>query len=295
MSQVPTQAGPGGASEEAIRAHYDLGNAFFRLWLDQNMVYSAARWTDCGSQAASLEEAQLWKMDWHLDAAGVAPGHHLLDVGAGWGGLMRRAVEMRGAAGAVGLTPSDEQASWIGAGAGELPLRVIRKTWQEATFEKPFEAIVSIGALEHFARPDLRPDDRRQLYEEFFRFCSRNLVPGGRVSLQFISWLNIREGTENANLPTELFPDSALPHVPEVLQALSPRFHVMALENCPSDYSRTLQAWLNAINENRDALIALEGKDQVKRFIRGFRRFILGFEAGTLGLVRISLQQRQVP
>jgi cyclopropane-fatty-acyl-phospholipid synthase len=97
---------PAGASPDAIRSHYDAGNAFYAAWLDPSMTYSAARWTGAGRGPRSLEEAQAAKLDWHLDSASVRPGAQILDVGCGWGSLLARAIGERKAARAVGVTPS---------------------------------------------------------------------------------------------------------------------------------------------------------------------------------------------
>ena len=96
-----------------------------------------------------------------------------------------------------------------------------------------------------------------------------------------------------SHLPKELIPESALPHAFEVLESSGNWFHAMELENRPKDHRPALQEWLRLFNENRDELIETEGKDQVKRFFRGFSRFIAGFEGGRLGLVRLSLKKRR--
>ena len=283
---------PPGASPAAIRAHYDAGNGFFAAWLDAGLTYSAGRWRSGGRIAGTLEQAQRQKLDWHLNAAGVGAGTRLLDVGCGWGSLLSRAVTDRDAALAVGLTPASEQSLWIRNRQTDARVRVLPTVWQRARFEAPFDAITSIGALEHFARPDLLPDEKRRAYSDFFAFCSRNLMPQGRVSLQFIGWMDVATENETQNLPALLFPDSNLPRVGEVLATCDSRFHVMGLENVPDDYARTLRVWLSRLSAKQEALTASHGKGLVRDHIRAFRRFILGFETGALGLYRLSLRHR---
>lgn len=289
MNRPPDIAAGHGAPDRAIRAHYDAGNAFFAAWLDREMVYSAARWPG----AATLEEAQLAKLDWHLDAARVGPDTRLMDVGCGWGALMARAAGQRRARQAVGLTPSEAQADWI-ADHVDLPgISVIRGRWQDVTAPGPFDAIVSIGALEHFARPGLTPDGKRRAYAAFFEFCAERVQADGRLSLQFIGWMDVPPERERENLPAELFPDSDLPRLEEVLSAAAERFHLLTLENAPSDYARTLGAWTDRLNRQRDALTARHGRPLVARHLRAFRRFRLGFEAGSLGLYRAAFRPRR--
>lgn len=104
MTASTVTSGPG-ASAEAIQAHYDISNEFFRLWLDPTLSYSAALWED----GDTLEEAQLRKIDFHLESAQARGAHNLLDVGCGWGSLLRRSLEHWGVHRAVGLCLSSHR------------------------------------------------------------------------------------------------------------------------------------------------------------------------------------------
>ena len=281
-----------GAADQAIRAHYDTGNEFFRAWLDSRMVYSAGRWTHPGM---TLDEAQLAKLDWHLDAAGVRRQSRLLDVGCGWGALLSRAVSERGAVNVLGLTPSREQADWIARHREHEEISVIDGRWQDTDPGVGFDAVVSIGALEHFARPELSGEEKRLAYADFFSFCGRSLSPDGRLSLQFIGWMDVSPEAERQNLPKEMFPDSNLPRLAEVLAASEDGFHLLQLENVPQDYQRTLLEWMDRIHLHRDVLANRYGGDQVRRYLRDFRRFALGFEVGSLGLYRAAFRRKRPP
>src|SRR5262244_820430 len=98
-----------GASVEAIRFHYDVGNDFYRLWLDPSMTYTCALFAD-GEQEDQLHEAQIRKMDYYIALTGAAGCENVLDIGCGWGGMLRRFVCDHGVAHAVGLTLSEAQA-----------------------------------------------------------------------------------------------------------------------------------------------------------------------------------------
>lgn len=281
-----------GAPPESIRAHYDTGNTFFAGWLDSGMIYSAGCWRGKGRCARTLEEAQVWKLDWHLDAAGIKSGSRLLDVGCGWGALLSRAVAEYGAKAAIGLTPAAEQVRWIETHCDRPEISIVPTLWQTANFKTRFDAIVSIGALEHFARPGITQCEKRETYKGFFDFCNRHLVENGGLSLQFIGWMDVPPADETRNLPAFLFPDSNLPRVHEVLAASNKHFHIMRLENSPEDYARTLGAWLARMQTNRQALIQMHGKDVVRAYVHAFRRFVLGFESGSLGLYRLSMRRK---
>src|SRR5665213_541122 len=98
-----------GASREAIQAHYDVSEDFFRLWLGPEMVYSAALFED----GDDLATAQMRKLDHHIDAAGARGAARVLDVGCGWGAMLRRLVKTADVKEAVGLTLSASQAAWV--------------------------------------------------------------------------------------------------------------------------------------------------------------------------------------
>lgn len=283
-----------GASAGAIREHYDAGNEFYAAWLDPSMTYSAARWSANGTRALTLDGAQERKLDWHLDAAAARRGSRLLDVGCGWGSLLVRAVRDRGVAEAVGLTPSHRQCDWIRSHLGEAGVEVQCSIWQESDVGTGFDAIVSLGALEHFAKPGLSAREKIRSYESFFEFCRRSVTDNGRVSIHFIGWMDVQPDAERGYLPAELFPESNLPRLGEVIAAADQTFHPVYLENVPEDYALTIRSWLARFNDGRDGLIREHGRDLVKTYIRAFRRFALGFEAGSLGLYRLVLRPRRL-
>lgn len=293
MTQLSGPAARLGASRAAIRAHYDVGNSFYSAWLDKHLIYSAARWPNVQHQATTLLEAQVRKLDWHLDATGLKEQDRLLDVGCGWGALLNHSATQRNLAAAVGLTPSHEQVAWIKQHMDNPAIRAVQSNWQETQFTTPFDAIISIGALEHFARPDISLTQKIGIYERFFDFCKQNLTESGRVSLQFIGWMDVDPGDEVRHLPTELFPESNLPRLYQVLAAADRHFSATYVENRPDDYIRTLHVWLARLQARRDDLARAYGSVRVRSYIRGFQRFTLGFERGSLGLYRLALARNK--
>ncbi len=99
---------PTGASAQAISKHYDVSDEFFKLWLGPEMIYSCARFDG----AQNLADAQLRKLDYHIEAAAAAGAARVLDIGCGWGGLLERLVAQAGVKAAVRLTLSPSQAAW---------------------------------------------------------------------------------------------------------------------------------------------------------------------------------------
>src|SRR4051812_20494885 len=98
-----SDAGYAGTSAAGLAAHYEVGNEFFRLWLGNDLIYSSALWSDDGG--GTLEEGQAAKIDYFARMLRVQPGSVVVDVGCGWGGSLRRLVEVHGAR-AIGLTLS---------------------------------------------------------------------------------------------------------------------------------------------------------------------------------------------
>ena len=145
-------AGAPGASREAIRAHYDAGEDFFALWLGPELVYSAALFQD----GDDLATAQIRKLDHHIAAAHAAGAARVLDVGCGWGAMLRRLVRHAGVGQAVGLTLSAAQAAWIGR-TPTAGITVREESWRDHVPPAPYDAIISVGAFEHFAQPGMAP------------------------------------------------------------------------------------------------------------------------------------------
>ena len=162
---------PGGASDgatqAAIEAHYDVGREFYRLWLDPAMVYSCALWP--AALDDDLDRAQQAKLAWHADAAGIGPGARALDVGCGWGAMARFLLEDRQAGHVTGLTLSSDQADEATSLLGvDAPADIRLEDWRDHVPVAPYDAIVSVGAFEHFTHQGLDAAARRATYRRFF-------------------------------------------------------------------------------------------------------------------------------
>jgi cyclopropane-fatty-acyl-phospholipid synthase len=222
-------------ARENIEAHYDLGNDFYSAWLDETMTYSCARFA---SPDDSLEIAQLNKIHALLDRLELQPGQRLLEIGCGWGSLAieaaRRGVEV------VGLTLSAEQKAWAEdkiAAAGlsseiELRLQDYRDTSDQ------FDAVASVEMVEAVGE---------RWWGAYLDCIARNLTPGGRAALQFISFehrLFDRYAQSADFIQTYVFPGGMLLD--------EPRFETLARQCGLSwddragfrlDYAETLKRW----------------------------------------------------
>jgi cyclopropane-fatty-acyl-phospholipid synthase len=282
-----------GASAEAIRYHYDVGAEFYRLWLDGNLTYSAACWGDPCQTAAGpigLERAQEAKLDFHLKAVGVRPGDSLLDVGCGWGSMLRRAVERYGIVAATGLTLSTDQHNYLCA--LDLPgVEVRLESYEDFVPAATFSGIVSVGAFEHFTRPGLSAAGKVAIYRRFFERCRTWLNRGGRLSLQCITWDNVPRDRTGFVMAQDIFPETDPPYVADVLEAAADTFELQYMESCRSDYIRTLQAWLERLRIRQPEIEALTRDGTFKFYERYLRRSIYGFKKEQLQLCRFVFRR----
>ena len=284
---------PGGASQAAIEAHYDLGNAFFALWLDEAMVYTSALW-DAADPADDLAAAQRRKIDRLLGWAAPPAGGRLLDIGCGWGGLLARAVATRGVADAVGLTLSPSQRAYVAAlGVPGVAARL--EDWNDHVPAAPYDAIVSVEAIEAFARHGLPPAAKLAIYRRLFERCHAWLAPGGTLVLQAITYGNAGPEDFDAFIAEEVFPESDLPRLAELAEAWERRFEVVTIHNARKDYQRTCKAWLARLKARRAEAVAEVGEAVVVRFERYLRLSAHMFGHGTCDLLQLALRRIDAP
>lgn len=279
-----------GASAEAIRHHYDVSNEFFRLWLDETLTYSCALY----DHHDELGPAQLAKIDYHVASARAAGAQRVLDIGCGWGANVRRLTEHHGVASAVGLTLSRAQAAWI-TEQGWPGVTVKVESWADHVPTEPYDAIISVGAFEHFARHDVSEAEKVAGYRAFFERCHAWLKPGGWMGLQTIAYSNSRRSDFSAFFAKEVFPESDLPRLQDIAAAVDLRFEVASLRDDRAHYERTMQQWRRALRARRDEAITLVGEDGFKRYDHMCAMFGIGFHVGTMSLLRFALRRIDEP
>lgn len=282
-----------GASQTAIEFHYDVGNEFYQLWLGRTMMYSCALW-DLTVAPDALSEAQTLKIDWHLQQACVVQQPRVLDVGCGWGTTLQHLVDRHAVQHAVGLTLSPSQTEWINQ-LNHPRIEVRVENWADHRPDKPYDAIVSIEAFEAFARPEHSSDEKIQRYRQFFKTCHDWLRPGGCLSLQTIAYGNSSPKDLDQFIADDIFPESDLPRLAEIIMATEHLFEVVTLQNDRHHYVQTLRAWLDNLKGNRKEAIAQVGEDTVDRYIRYLRLSIFMFSTGACDLHRIALRRIDHP
>jgi cyclopropane-fatty-acyl-phospholipid synthase len=283
-----------GASKASIQAHYDREPLFYERFLGPSLAYSAAIWNEPANRD-TLEAAQLRKLDWHIDMSGADSGQRVLEVGLGWGSLIKRLMVRRPGLEYVGLTPADNQVQYVRGFAPENFVTEI-SAWQDYQTNRPFDAIVSIGAMEHFAGKTMDRNGRIEAYRLFFEFCARMLRVGGRASIQVNGWANIAPGSEARHIAESgidrFWNEGNLPHASEMLLASEPWFNLIHLEGKQRDYIYTLRAWIRNLRRHETDLVALVGPEMFNDYLHNLTVCLEAYVAGALTLYRLVIERK---
>lgn len=227
--------------EKEVRSHYDLGNDFYKLWLDETMSYS------CGyfkREDDTLYQAQVNKVDYILEKLALKEGMSLLDIGCGWGFLLIEAAKKYKVHG-TGITLSVEQYNEAQKRIVEMGLEDLVEIklldYRELPkCEKQFDRIVSVGMVEHVGRDN---------YQLFLDCVAKVMKPGGLFLLHFISALKEHPG--DPWIKKYIFPGGKVPSLREMLScAAEDNFHTLDVENLRLHYNKTLLCWLNNYREH---------------------------------------------
>ena len=261
-------------SQKNIHAHYDLGNAFYELWLDGTMNYSSAIFE---TPETSMKDAQHAKVRRALRMAQVKPGDRVLEIGCGWGALAEKATKEFDAS-IVGVTLSTEQLEWAQkrmqregvAERADLRLQDYRDIGK-TTLDAPFDAICSIEMVEAVGQA---------YWPEYFQTVARLLKPGGYACIQSIviaDDLFERYIGSTDFIQQYIFPGGCLPCPKEFrAQARAAGFEVVDEFSFGQDYARTLQLWREDFVAQESHVLQL-GFD--KRFIRIWEFYLSYCEA----------------
>ncbi len=234
-------------SRRNVAQHYDLGDALYALFLDQDWQYSCAYFE---SDDLTLEQAQLAKKRHIAAKLMVDPGHSVLDIGCGWGGLGLYLAETAGAAPVTGITLSQEQLARANARASERGLseRVQFKLQDYRTLDGQFDRIVSVGMFEHVGL---------SFYDTYFENCARLLQQDGVMLLHTIACTGVPTQA-NPWLDRYIFPGGYLPTLSEMMPAIERAGLVLSdLEVWRLHYAKTLACWRERFLARRAEAAAL--------------------------------------
>ncbi|MGK7926842.1 MAG: cyclopropane fatty acyl phospholipid synthase [Spirulina sp.] len=234
--------------------HYDLGNDLFQYMLDQRMTYTCAYWKD----AKNLDEAQEAKLDLVCRKLHLEPGMTLLDIGCGWGSLIKYAAEKYGVS-CVGLTVSKEQVKLGEEMCAGLPIKFLLQDYRTFEGEK-FDRIASIGMFEHVGYKN---------YRTFMEMAKRCLKDDGLFLLHTIGSLKTDIYGENWSVKY-IFPNGCLPSMAQIGQSTEELFVLEDLQNIGKNYHPTFMAYLENFDRHWPKLKEKYGEN----FYRKWKYFL---------------------
>ena len=268
-------------SRHNIHRHYDLGNDFYRLWLDTRLVYTCAYFP---TPATSLEDAQVAKLELVCRKVGLRPGERVVEAGCGWGALALHMARQHGVH-VRAFNISHEQITYAREQAAKEGLND-RVEFVEDDYRNvsgQYDAFVSVGMLEHVGVDH---------YRELGRVIDRCLPAHGRGFLHTIG--RNRPMRLNAWIEKHIFPGAYPPALREMMMILEPyNFSVLDVENLRLHYAATLRHWLARFEGATDRVAAMFDE----RFVRAWRFYLAGsvaaFSAGSLQLFQLSFARSQ--
>jgi cyclopropane-fatty-acyl-phospholipid synthase len=259
-----------------IHHHYDIGNNFYKLWLDRDMVYTCAYFPD---PAMSLEDAQTAKLDYVCRKLRIAPGETVLEAGCGWGALALHMGKHYGAT-VKAYNISNEQIAYARRRAEEEGLegRVQFIEDDYRNVEGEFDAFVSVGMLEHVGIDQ---------YPALGAVIDRSLKPAGRGLIHTIG--RDRPSPMTPWIERNIFPGACPPSLSQMTQIFEPfGFSVLDVENLRLHYAKTLEHWLERYETNIERVAQMFDP----AFVRAWRLYLAGslaaFRSGDMQLFQVS-------
>lgn len=241
---------------EAIEHHYDVSNRFYELVLGPSMTYTCAVFP---KPDAGLEEAQETKYDLVCRKLDLKPGDRLLDMGCGWGGMVRHAAKHYGVK-ALGVTLSHEQASWAQTAIerqGLGGLAEVRFSDYRDVIERDFDAVSSIGMTEHIGLKN---------YADYFAFAHGCVKPGGRMLNHCITRpTTTAKASAGAFIDRYVFPDGELTGVGRIVTEMqNSGFEIRHVEDLREHYALTLKGWCENLETHWDEALGEVSEGRAK-------------------------------
>lgn len=267
---------------QQVASHYDLGNDFYKLWLDETMSYSCGYFS---GETDTLFEAQVGKVDHILKKLHLKPGMTLLDIGCGWGFLLERAVLHYGVHG-VGITLSQEQYKKVQEDIKEKKLEdkmeVRLMDYRELKESgMKFDRAVSVGMLEHVGRGN---------YDTFLEQVSQVLKPGGLFLLHYISAQKEHGG--DPWIRKYIFPGGVIPSFREIVNLLPEYgFYTLDVESLRRHYTRTLLCWRENFQRNQKKIREMYGEEFTRMWELYLASCAATFHNGIIDLHQILMSK----
>lgn len=268
--------------KKEVTSHYDIGNDFYQLWLDETMSYS------CGyfkNDTDSLYQAQVNKVNHILEKLQLKEGMTLLDVGCGWGFLLKQAAKLYGVKG-TGITLSEEQYNKfsediVKEGLQDLLCVKLMDYRELVDSGLEFDRVVSVGMLEHVGRGN---------YDLFIGNVNAVLKPQRLFLLHYISGMKENDG--DAWIKKYIFPGGTIPSLREIIQIL-PEYHFYTLdvESLRRHYTKTLLCWRNNFNVKKEEIRRMKGEEFTRMWELYLASCAATFNNGNIDLHQILMSK----
>lgn len=268
--------------KKEVTSHYDIGNDFYQLWLDETMSYS------CGyfkNDTDSLYQAQVNKVNHILEKLQLKEGMTLLDVGCGWGFLLKQAAKLYGVKG-TGITLSEEQYNKfsediVKEGLQDLLCVKLMDYRELVDSGLEFDRVVSVGMLEHVGRGN---------YDLFIGNVNAVLKPQGLFLLHYISGMKENDG--DAWIKKYIFPGGTIPSLREIIHIL-PEYHFYTLdvESLRRHYTKTLLCWRNNFNVKKEEIRKMKGEEFTRMWELYLASCAATFNNGNIDLHQILMSK----
>jgi len=274
----------------AVRFHYDVGEAFYSLWLDRRLTYSCAYFDAGADPAAELDAAQEAKLDLVCRKLDLQRGDRLLDIGCGWGSLILYAAERYGVE-AVGVTLSQRQADEANRRAAEAKLadrvRAEVRDYRDLEPLGRFDKVASIGMFEHVGEANV---------PTYFRSAFEALRPGGLFlnhgiaqGAKPVRWGPDLRPTASHFIDRYVFPDGELLAVDRAMTIAhhDTPFELLDVQALRPHYALTLEAWVSRLEANWEAAVAAAGEEVARTWRLYMSAARRGFESGDLDVAQL--------
>jgi cyclopropane-fatty-acyl-phospholipid synthase len=279
------------STREDIAVTYDVSNDFFRLWLDQRMIYSCAIFDD----TEDLEAAQVKKLRWFHDGLRMTRDKRLLDIGCGWGGSLEFFARDMGVADVTGITLSSAQFSEIAA-RGVPGVAVECVSYREFRPERKYDAVVSIGMFEHIATPEqARSGQHVAVYRDYFRRAGEWTTPGSGFGLQSVISLRFPRNQRDLHDlhwgTATIFPGAITPRLEAIVASVTPYWEVMEARTRRADYAKTAAEWLRRLRRHERAIRERWGDERFVEYERYLDGCVMVFQRGYQSLAQLLLRR----
>ncbi|WP_099974810.1 SAM-dependent methyltransferase [Lactobacillus terrae] len=265
-------------NKKEIQEHYDIGNDFYKMWLDDTMTYSCAYFR---TPEDTLEQAQWNKVHHILNKLNSKPGETFLDIGCGWGTMMLTAAKEYGLK-ATGVTLSQEQFDFVNNRIKEEGLEdqmtVILEDYRD--LDQKFDHIVSVGMFEHVGKENLGG---------YFEKIKELLVPNGTALIHGITGQHYGLGVDPW-LVKYIFPGGYIPDLKENIgHIMDAKLQLDDIEPLRRHYQKTVEIWYDNFNKVRDQVKDMYGD----RFVRMWDLYLQGcaasFESGNIDVIQFLI------